>query len=66
MVFPISAKGKKALVQGIVEKLSFSKKQLIMRKKHQAKEHGTKFDPSSIKKGKTIYRIKGTGAIIND
>jgi hypothetical protein len=30
-----------------------------------AKEYGTKFDPKTITKGKTEYRLKGIGAVVN-
>ena len=66
MVFPISAKGKGALVEGIVERLNISRDALIRWRKHQAERHGTEFDPQSITSGMTIYRIKGLGAVIKD
>ena len=65
IVFPLEAKGHEALVEGIVEKLVISKEQLIKSMEHHAKEHGEKFDPSTITEGKTIYRLKGLGAKIN-
>ncbi len=66
MVFPISAKGKEAVVEGIVEQLDISREELIRWRKHQAERHGTEFDPKSITSGMTIYRIKGLGAVIKD
>ncbi len=64
IVFPVSKKGHKAVVQGVVEKLVYTKEELIEAEKHKAEEQGTKFDPSTVKSGKTVYRIKGTGARI--
>lgn len=64
IVFPVSKKGHKALVEGVVEELVFTKEELIKAEKHRAEEQGTKFDPSTIKSGKTVYRIKGSGAKI--
>lgn len=64
IVFPVSKKGHKALVEGEVEELVYTKEELIEAEKHKAEEQGTKFDPSTIKSGKTVYRIKGIGAKI--
>lgn len=64
IVFPLSAKGNTALVQGVVEQLVFTKEEVIKMEKHHSEEHGTEFDPSTITKGKTIYRIRGIGIVI--
>jgi len=64
IVFPLEAKGKLALVQGVFEKLVISKAQLIKSLKHHAKEHGEPFDSTKITKGKIIYRLRGLGAKI--
>jgi len=64
IVFPLSAKGSNATVQGVVEQLIFTKEEVIEIEQHQADEHGTEFDPSTIIEGKTIYRIRGIGAQI--
>ncbi|GJQ32365.1 MAG: hypothetical protein HBSAPP04_12040 [Ignavibacteriaceae bacterium] len=64
IVFPVAKKGHKAIVQGVVEELVYTKEELIEAEKHKAEEQKTKFDPSTIKSGKTVYRIKGTGARI--
>ncbi|MBK7267116.1 MAG: DUF4920 domain-containing protein [Ignavibacteriales bacterium] len=64
IVFPVSKKGHKALVEGVVEELVYTKEELIEAEKHKAEEQGTKFDASTIKSGKTVYRIKGSGAKI--
>ena len=37
---------------------------LIAFLKHEAEETGKKFDPSTVKEGKTVYQIKGSGAVI--
>lgn len=66
IVFPLSAKGSTALVEGVVEQLVFTKDEVITMEKHHAEEQGTEFDPSTIIEGKTTYRIRGIGAdIIN-
>ncbi len=64
IVFPVSKKGHKAVVQGVVEEIVYTKEELIEAEKHKAEEQGAKFDPSKIKSGKTVYQIKGTGARI--
>lgn len=66
IVFPLSAKGSTALVEGVVEQLVFTKEEVIKMEQHQADEHGTEFDPSTITEGKTIYRIRGIGVQITE
>jgi len=65
IVFPLEARGKTALVEGVVEKLVVSKEQLIRSMKHHAQEQGLPFDSTKITSGKTIYRLKGIGAKID-
>ncbi len=64
IVFPQTAKGKTALVEGEVEVLNMSKEEVIANKKHHAEEQGETFDESTVSEGKTVYRIKGFGAVI--
>lgn len=66
IVFPLSAKGSTALVEGVVEQLVFTKDEVITMEKHHAEEQGTEFDPSTIIEGKTTYRIRGIGAVIEE
>jgi hypothetical protein len=66
IVFPLTGVGKKALVEGEVQKISMSKEDAIKQGKHEAEEHKTKFDPNSIKGPVTYYQIKGLGAIITE
>jgi hypothetical protein len=61
IVFPKDGAGKKVVAQGKLEKVVVTKEEL----QHQAEESGKKVDTSKITGGKTIYRIKGEGAIIN-
>ncbi len=65
IVFPLEGRGHLALVEGVVEKLEISKEQLIKSKKHHAEENGETFDPSTVKEGKVIYRLRGLGAKID-
>jgi hypothetical protein len=66
MVFPMTAKGKQAVAQGkiVAQKLSLEETRAM--EEHYATESGRKFDPETIKEGKTVFRIEGTGAVISD
>lgn len=65
IVFPLSARGREALVQGVVEELQLTHEEAVEEARHRAEEHGTEFDPASVPDGpQTIYRIRGTGALI--
>jgi len=64
IVFPKEAVGKKAVAQGTFTKQVMTRDRLIASLKHEAEESGKKFDPSTVKEGKTVYQIKGSGAVI--
>ena len=66
IVFPMSARGKNALVEGEVEALKYSKEDAITWLQHTAEEKGESFDPTSVTSGMTVYRIKALGAEIAD
>ena len=66
IVFPMSARGKNALVEGEVEALKYSKEDAIAWLQHTAEEKGESFDPTSVTSGMTVYRIKALGAEIAD
>jgi len=66
IVFPKSAVGKLATVEGKLTKLELTREQAIVQARHEAEEQGRKFDPKSIKKGVTLYMIEGAGAVIRD
>ena len=65
IVFPMSAKGKKAVVEGTVYKIELTKEEAIEYYEHLAEEAGREFDPSTVTGPVTIYQIKGLGAEIN-
>lgn len=65
IVFPMSAKGKNAVVEGTVYKIELTKEEAVEYYKHLAEETGKEFDPSTVTGPITIYQIKGLGAIIN-
>ncbi len=64
IVFPMEAKGKKAVVEGTFTKIELSKEQTLEYQKHQAEEQKRPFDPKSVTAGMTVYQIKGVGATI--
>jgi hypothetical protein len=66
IVFPKEAVGKMAIAEGKVAKIELTKDQVIAQMKHEAEENGKKFDPASVKSGKTTYQIQGTGAVVLD
>ena len=66
IVFPMSARGKEALVEGEIEALKYSKEEAIAWLQHTAEEKGESFDPASVTSGMTVYRIKALGAEITE
>ena len=64
IVFPLSAKGKRALVEGVVERLDLTAEEALEEARRKAEEHGEEFDPASVTGPQTIYRIRGLGAIV--
>ena len=64
IVFPMSARGHNAYVEGVLERLAMSKKEAIEYYKHKAEEKGVKFDPASVTGPETTYRIRALGAVI--
>jgi hypothetical protein len=66
IVFPLTAKGKPAKVEGILEKFELTKEQTIQRLKHHAEEQGEPFDSTSVTEGMNYYQLKGIGAVISE
>jgi len=64
IVFPLDAKGKNAVAEGVVSAKTYSVEELIKQGGHKAEEQGTTFDPSTVKGPKTVVRIMGEGAVI--
>jgi len=64
IVFPKEAVGRMAVAEGTFTRIDLTKDQLIAQMKHEAEENDKKFDPSTITAGKTIYQIKGSGAVV--
>lgn len=66
IVFPKESVGRMAVAEGTLKKFVLSKEQTIAAAQHEAEEQGRKFNPDSVKEGKTIYQIQGTGAVLLD
>ena len=64
IVFPMEAKGKTVLAEGVVSVKTYTREQAIEQARMAAKERGTlaKFDPSKIKGPVTDVQITGEGA----
>lgn len=62
--FPMEAKGKLALAEGVVTITNLTREQAVEQAREMAKERGTlaKFDPSKIKGPVTDVQITGEGA----
>lgn len=66
MVFPMDAKGKYALAEGVVAVQSLSLEDTRKYLEYQAREYGSEVDPASVTEPMTIVRLDGTGALIRD
>jgi hypothetical protein len=64
IVFPVSARGHRAVVEGVVEKLVLTEVQAREQAKMHAAEKGVPFDSTAVLGPTTSYQIKGLGAII--
>jgi len=64
MVFPLSAKGRKALATGKFTKIEFSMEQTINYYKRNAEHDGKTFDPASVTKPYVYYQVVPVGVKI--
>jgi hypothetical protein len=64
IVFPLEARGKKAVAEGIFTKIDLSKEQALEFQKHMAEEQKRPFDPKSVTEGMTVYQVKAVGVVI--
>ncbi|MBI2265516.1 MAG: DUF4920 domain-containing protein [Armatimonadetes bacterium] len=64
ITFPMDAKGKTALAEGVLSARTYTREELIEMGKEHAKEEGKEFDPSTVKGPKTVVRIEGEGAVL--
>jgi hypothetical protein len=66
IVFPMTAMGLHARVEGVVEKIELTMEQALEQAQHHAEERGEEFDPATVTGPETIYQIRGLGAEIED
>lgn len=65
IVFPISARGKRAEAQGVFQRYEMGRSEYETHLRHLAAERGEKFDASNVGEGPfRVYQIEGTGAEI--
>lgn len=64
IVFPVEAKGRRAVAEGVFTRVELTLEQTLARARHHAEEHGEEFDPASVTEPLSFYQIKGTGAVI--
>lgn len=64
IVFPLTAKGKTASVEGEVYAITSAVEEYSNKEEHSDNEDGEECEHSKTKSEKTIYQIKGLGAVI--
>lgn len=64
IVFPMAIKGKTAVAEGVVKVVTYSKEDRISAGQKEAKEHGSAFDPSTVKGPTTVIQLDGEGAVV--
>lgn len=66
IIFPMSARGHQAVVEGVVEKIDLTAEQAREQAMKHAKEKGEPFDSTAVFQAKTSYQLRGLGAIITE
>jgi len=66
IIFPMTARGLPARVEGVMEKLEYTMEEALERAQNEAEMHGTEFDPSTVTGPEVVYQLKGLGAVIGD
>jgi len=65
IVFPMEAKGRRAVAEGVFEKFELTPEQAAQRAKHQAEERGKECSEEEAGKApRVVYQIRGTGAVV--
>ena len=65
MVFPMDAKGKSAVAEGVFTKIEMTPEEARSHAKHLAEEKGQALDAATVPDAPTVvYQIQGTGAVI--
>jgi hypothetical protein len=66
MVFPLTAKGKMAIVEGSLYKLQLTKEQTLKAKESNCKQKGNQIEPCMVKEGEVVYQLKPTAVVIKE
>lgn len=66
IIFPMSARGHHAVVEGVVEKIDLTAAQAREQAMKHAKEKGEPFDSTATITARTSYQLRGIGAIISE
>lgn len=65
IVFPPTAKGKRVVAEGVLEKIDMDRKDYVRWMSHEAEERGQTFDPTTLGKGPFfVLQLRGLGARI--
>jgi hypothetical protein len=65
IVFPLTARGKIAMAEGVFTKIEVPADRVIAMKRHEAEEKGLPFDEKAVRaEPMVLYQIAGTGAVI--
>ncbi len=66
IVFPVEAKGREVVAEGVLRKHEMSKKRATSWLRHLAEEKGDPFDASSVTGPIVFYQIEGLGAEVTE
>lgn len=66
IIFPMTARGHQAVVEGVVEKLVLSADEAREQARMHAEEQGLPFDSAATFEATTTYQLRGIGAVIAD
>ena len=66
IVFPVEAKGREVVAEGVLRKHEMSKKRATSWLRHLAEEKGEPFDESSVTGPMVFYQIEGLGAEVTE
>ena len=65
IIFPIEAKGKHAVAEGVFAKMELTMEQTLAQAKHHSEMHGEPYEPEKITEPAVWYQINVTGAVID-
>ena len=66
IVFPVAARGRDVVAEGVLRKHELSREQAVREMRHMAEERDEAFDEASVTGPMVIYQIEGAGAEVND